>query len=232
MRHIISHCRFSLRAIALLTFVAGVGTTVGLSILRDQATAVRELERRDCEVYYISSNEPPTMIERLRFWCGDAKPRHVCGVDFQFQFSRDTDIGTVYLTRLPHIVTLDFSGRGVVTDADLCHFRGLSELSRLELDGTSVTDAGLAYLAKLKNIEVLDLRGTRVTDAGLVHLIMLTHLIELDLGMTRVTRNGVIRLKQLPRLQLLALSRATFTDRGAQELENCLPQCHIEWLSD
>jgi len=46
------------------------------------------------------------------------------------------------------------------------HFRKLSQLRRLDLDGTQVTDSGLENLRGLTQLRDLNLNGTDVTDAG------------------------------------------------------------------
>ena len=54
-----------------------------------------------------------------------------------------------------------------VKDADLVHFKGLTELQTLDLGGTQVTDAGLVHLKGLTGLQSLVLMHTQVTDAGL-----------------------------------------------------------------
>ena len=56
------------------------------------------------------------------------------------------------------------------THAGLVHPSGLTNLARLELDGTQVTEIGMMSLAGLTNLEQLDLIGSRVTYAGLAEL--------------------------------------------------------------
>ncbi len=53
-----------------------------------------------------------------------------------------------------------------LTDVELKHLAGLTELVGLWLDYTQITDAGLQDLARLRHLEVLSLNATKVTDAG------------------------------------------------------------------
>ena len=67
------------------------------------------------------------------------------------------------------VTGLDLSSTKV-TDAELVHIQGLSQLQTLNLGSTSITDAGLAHLAGLTELQVLDLSSTKVTDAGVAEL--------------------------------------------------------------
>jgi hypothetical protein len=58
--------------------------------------------------------------------------------------------------------------RTPVTDADLVHLHGLTNLEALELNDTKITDAGLKQLKGLRGLEVLFLEDTDITDGGLV----------------------------------------------------------------
>ncbi len=82
-------------------------------------------------------------------------------------------------------------------DADLVHLKGLTQLKRLDLEGTQVTDAGLVHLKGLTQLEWLDLVGTQITDVGLVHLKGLTQLETLGLYDTQVTDAGLAELKKV-----------------------------------
>ncbi len=109
-------------------------------------------------------------------------------------------LGEPYARLWRRVEKVRFSGPSV-TDADLAHLAGLTNLEGLYLSGTQVTDAGLAHLAGLTNLQELDLGNTQVTDAGLAHLAGLTNLVELYLTNTQVTDAGVEALrKKLPKL--------------------------------
>ena len=47
---------------------------------------------------------------------------------------------------------------------------GLTQLSVLQLDNTSLTDRGLEVIADLPNLEHLRLVGAAVTDRGMAHV--------------------------------------------------------------
>ena len=53
-----------------------------------------------------------------------------------------------------------------VTDVDLEHLKGLTNLEWLNLNETQVTDAGLKHLKGLTSLKALDVEGTRVTAEG------------------------------------------------------------------
>ena len=57
-----------------------------------------------------------------------------------------------------------------MTDAGLKELAKVTNLSSLDLTGTTVTDAGLKELANLKNLSSLKLFHTNVTDAGVREL--------------------------------------------------------------
>ena len=82
-----------------------------------------------------------------------------------------------------------------MTDADLEHLKGLSQLRSLDLSGTQITDAGLEHLSELTQLHVLILWNTAVTDAGLKHLKRLPALRTLGLRGTRITDAGVEHLR-------------------------------------
>jgi hypothetical protein len=113
------------------------------------------------------------------------------------------------------------------TDADLGHLKGLTELQRLNLEGTKVTDAGLEHLEGLTALQRLDLAYTQVTDAGLKHLQGLTALQYLYLGGTQVTDAGLVHLEGLTALQQLVLFRTKVTDAGVEQLKKSLPNVEV-----
>ena len=90
-----------------------------------------------------------------------------------------------------------------ITDAQMAHLKGMTELKKLYLGGSKITDAGLENLKGLTKLEILGIGNTKVTDAGLVHL------------------RGLYNLK------LLSLSRTKVTDEGVKELQKALPNCII-----
>ncbi len=118
-----------------------------------------------------------------------------------------------------------------VTDADLAHLAGLTNLQVLYLDNTQVTDAGLAHLTGLTNLQVLDLDNTQVTDAGLAHLAGLTNLKGLGLSNTQVTDTGLAHLTGLTNLQVLDLDNTQVTDAGLAHLAG-LTNLQNLWLGN
>jgi len=116
-----------------------------------------------------------------------------------------------------------------VTDSDMAHLRGLSQLEDLDLGNTQIADAGLVNLEGLDRLERLDLFKTRVTDAGLEHLKSLNRLRVLRLDGTQITDAGLEQLEGLNRLQELRLSGTKVTDAGLEHLKK-LDQLQAIWL--
>jgi hypothetical protein len=93
------------------------------------------------------------------------------------------------------LVHLNLGGQPV-TDAELAHLKGLTDLTELHLEKTKITDKGLENLKGLTNLEYLNLYGTDVTDAGLANLEGLKKLKHLYLWQTKVTEAGAAKLKK------------------------------------
>ena len=102
---------------------------------------------------------------------------------------------------------------GEVTDADMEHLKGMTNLRKLDLKFTDVTDAGLVHLKGLTKLQTLNLYGTKITDAGLEHLKGLTGLQTLNLGGTKITDAGMVHLKGL-QLTSLVIPNDAKTDLG------------------
>jgi len=94
------------------------------------------------------------------------------------------------------VIMLVLSRNKKVTDAELVHLEGLTELQNLILWGTQVSDAGLVHLEGLTKLKAVSLAETKVTDAGLVHLRGLVNLTQLYLDRTQVTNAAVAELKK------------------------------------
>ena len=109
--------------------------------------------------------------------------------------------GLQHLKGLPQLQRLDLVGT-TVSDAGLEHIEGLAQLQSLYLGDTKVSDAGLQHLKGLTQLKLLGLNETRVSDAGLEHLKGLTQLQSLYLGHTKVSDPGLRHLKGLRQLQL------------------------------
>jgi Leucine Rich repeat len=100
-----------------------------------------------------------------------------------------------------------------VTDAALRHLAVLSELRRLDLQGTQVTDADLYQLHGLKRLAELNLTDTPVGDAGLRELAGLELLQTLNLTNTRVTGPGLMHLTGLAKLSATQPQRTSRSRR-------------------
>lgn len=157
-----------------------------------QREAVLVIERLGGKAYYESSPEESSWpIRQLRRWL----PRH-------------------YFYSVEYI-NLDGTS---AADADLAHFRGLSQLGTLYLRGTNVTDAGVAQLGDLRELLTLDLSETKITDSGLEHLQNHSKLRVLFLDETKVTDAGLARLAEHNTLVELSLRKTAISDAGLAHL--------------
>jgi hypothetical protein len=78
-----------------------------------------------------------------------------------------------------------------------------SQVHHVRLSGETVTDADLVHLQGLTELQVLVLSGTQITDAALVELQGLTQLEDLFVAHTQVTKKGCQELqKALPNLRI------------------------------
>ncbi len=93
------------------------------------------------------------------------------------------------------LVHLNLGGQPL-TDAQLAHVKGLTDLTELHLEKTKITDKGLENLRGLTNLEYLNMYGTDVTDAGLANLEGLKKLKHLYVWQTKVTDAGAAKLKK------------------------------------
>ena len=129
-----------------------------------------------------------------------------------------------------------------VGDKDLQHFKGLHQLSTLELSGRPITDEGMRALAGLTvlqdlymenakitdesfatiktmtNLEVLALPATKVKGPGLVHMLELTSLRVLNLTDCEIDDDSLKPLEKMPQLEVLAIPRTKVTSVGLSHL--------------
>jgi len=86
-----------------------------------------------------------------------------------------------------------------ISDQELKHLSGLTNLEQLFLSYTQISDKGLKHLSGLTNLSWLWLTNTHVSDEGLKHLSGITTLIRLYVENTKVTEDGIKKLqKKLP----------------------------------
>jgi internalin A len=197
--------QFSLRTLMVLMLVFGCAfgwLAYEIKQARDQRNTVKAFDELGGWV----SCEPTSagMIRTAVAWVGK-----LLGEDLS------VDVCAVYLAN------------NAVTDAELDHLRGLTQLRQLFLHSTQVTDAGLEHLRRLSKLELLALDGTQLTDAGVEHLGGLTQLQYLSVNSTHVTDAGLEHLRGLTQLQKLHLFSTHVTAAGVGELQKALPNCQI-----
>jgi hypothetical protein len=115
-----------------------------------------------------------------------------------------------------------------ITDADLRHLNGLTELEDLRLYHVEVTDAGLEHLKGLTKLKHLQLAGLKATDSTAEYLKGLSNLQELELDRLQMTDAAMEQLKGLTNLQYLWIYDIPITDAGLEHLKG-LPK--LEYLN-
>ncbi len=172
--------QFSLRTLFIITTLFAIPCSWYAYEMNEAAkrrAAIEKIEKLGGEVIYYDATDPFTSLEPAR-WYSWLRRLH----------------GDVHLGNVTAVAWL--SPAKHVTDADLVHLKGLTNLTDLWLDYTQITDAGLVHLEGLTNLEELFLHGTQIGDAGLVHLEGLTNLTGLWLQDTQVTDEGVKKLQE------------------------------------
>ncbi len=126
------------------------------------------------------------------------------------------------------LTTLELSNHRGISDADLESWKGLTELKKLELNGSSITGKGLAALKEIRSLETLCLNRCAVDDASLEHLKELKNLVGLEFSETPITNAGLEHLRELPKLKRLELNGTAITDAGMDVLETFPTLRYIE----
>jgi hypothetical protein len=113
------------------------------------------------------------------------------------------------LIMFDHVTKLTLQG-DTITDADLAHLVGFTNLESLHLHSTQITGTGLAHLHGLTNLRTLNLSGSQITDDGLKHIAGLTNLTSLGLN-KQVTDVGLKHITGLVNLKVLYVDPASVT---------------------
>jgi hypothetical protein len=164
---------------------------------------------------------------------------------------RKPDVVMAHVGRLSRLRFLSMGGTHIrprLTDADMTHLRGLTQLEELNLhvDAIPITGASLVNLKGMSRLRVLymplrvadqDLASlsrltalesivpygdSNITDAGLAHLEPLGNLKMLSLRGGNVTSAGLARLRGMTRMRALDLS--------ATRVDTLGPLCHMKTL--
>ncbi len=131
--------------------------------------------------------------------------------------SRVTDADLKHLNGLTELLRLNLN-EAAITDAGLETLTGLTQLQELTIRFTEISGPGLEHLKGLRQLRRLTLYSTQIADTGLGHLTGLTQLQSLDLGWTQVSDNGLMQLKGLTQLRSLVLDGWGVTDAGLEHL--------------
>jgi hypothetical protein len=137
------------------------------------------------------------------------------------------------ISTLPHVVNLDLSNVGSLTDDDLAFVSKLADLTQLALEKTRIpgvntvgtqpfnglTDRALKHIRGLKKLVSLGLKNNRITDAGLTNIEGLQSLSDLDLSNNPITDAGLKKLANLQSLETLDLEGTLVTAEGLEALK-------------
>ncbi len=198
-----SYVRFSIRGLIVLVLLIGAGLGWLVRSAHVQRDVVAAIWRAGGSVFYDSEWNNGKSVPGGKPWApkwlvgliGVDYFGHVTSVWLQ---PAPTDGAIVEIGHLTQLERLQLV-QGFVSDGELAHLKGLTNLSNLLLG--NVSDAGLAHLKGLTELKGLKLGGTQVTDAGLAHLKGLTKLEVLQLGAAQVTDAGLAHLKGLTKLR-------------------------------
>jgi hypothetical protein len=106
-----------------------------------------------------------------------------------------------------------------VTDEGMRTLAGLTELTRLEVRGSSVTDEGVKFIASASKLRLINLHACTITEKSLEVLAGLKSLEHLDVGWNRnVTDAGLAHIIKLPELRFLNLASTAVTKEGIKKL--------------
>jgi Leucine-rich repeat (LRR) protein len=137
------------------------------------------------------------------------------------------------ISALPHVLNLDLSSVGSLSDDDLAFVSKLEDLTQLGLEKTRIpgantvgtqpfnglTDRALKHIRGLKKLVSLGLKNNRITDAGLTNIEGLQSLIDLDLSNNPITDAGLKKLANLQSLETLDLEGTQVTAEGLEALK-------------
>lgn len=108
----------------------------------------------------------------------------------------------------------------LISDADLVHLKGLTDLELVRLWDISITDVGMENLKGLTNLQTLIVSRVPITDAGVKNLSALISLYDLDLSETEVTDAGLENLKGMISIEGLSLEKTKVGDAGLEHLKD------------
>ncbi|MEQ1906041.1 MAG: hypothetical protein ABL888_17785 [Pirellulaceae bacterium] len=224
--------QFNLRTLLVLTLVVGLGLGWVMYERRKNAriqariqTNLHALKRLGCNFEFYPDNS----FRPSRFdWLLNRSDFGTVLV--YFGSSTVTDAELDHLKGLTNLHSLRLYG-SPNTDAGLLHLKSFSNVRSLDLHRTEITDVGFAHLKGLTNLNFLSLSQTKITDAGLVHLKGLTNLNFLSLNETKITDAGLVHLRGLTKLEKLKLTDTAITDSGLEKLKHLaqLTQLDLRW---
>lgn len=218
--------RFSLRSLLLLITLFAVWLGVMTHRAREQARAVRVIEKRGGRVVYdyelnsqsgrIPDARPPGP-QWLRWLIGRHFGTSVVEVDLAAGGLAVTDEDLAVLRSLPRVRVLNLARTGI-TDAGLEHLSNLNDLSYLCLVRCRIDGSGLRHVRHLP-IDGLNLNWTQLKDANLEHVGAMTRLGSLTMQDTPITGRGLVYLGGLTILFELHIHNTVVSDEGLAHLE-------------
>ncbi len=147
----------------------------------------------------------------------DGNQQHVQGIAFLPSTSQEKLTEAIPLiAQLPRLEVLRMA-KTKIEDQQLAQIDGISSLTMLGLNKTSISNTGLAHLRNLKRIEALYLRGTKVTEQGLKAIGRLSSIKILDLSETKL-ESDLAPLLPLNQLNHLLLTGIELNDDAVDNL--------------
>ncbi|MDA1016151.1 MAG: hypothetical protein O3A00_17055 [Planctomycetota bacterium] len=131
-----------------------------------------------------------------------------------------------------HIVKLDLSGVKTLERDDFSVIGASKHLESLNLYSSNVTDQDMSHLAGLTNLRELILNWCRITDVGFAHTKQMHELETLEIRLTKTTDASVPIISGFKRLKRLKISDTGIGDRGLQMLSTSLPELETLKLGD
>ncbi|MGA2063213.1 MAG: leucine-rich repeat domain-containing protein [Thermoguttaceae bacterium] len=230
------HFQFSIRSLLVLTVAFAIPSSwlaVQMKWAKEQKEAVEAIRELGEGVRYDYQFNASGRIRPGMEPAGPAWLRNLLGIDFFCNVtaisSREKNVSNTeleHLKGLTQLQSLNF-GDSQIADAGLEYLEGLIHLQDLDLSVNKITGDGLVYLKGMSQLQTLKLNETEVTDARLIYLKGLTQIRMLDIRGNRITDNGLEHIRGLTQLQELWLADNQITDAG---LAHLTAMTCLKWL--
>lgn len=142
---------------------------------------------------------------------------------------REKGVVIIPVTRSSNYLSANFVTVDSVTEKEISLLGSLKkQLIWLNLSDKNFPDTLLKTIGLLTNLTRLQLNNTSITDKGIVFLQPLSNLQYLNLVGTKVTSQGLIQLKSLPNLQAVYLYKTFISSADWVALKNSFPKVTLD----